>query len=101
MSDEIPLELHIPVPPTRPGESASFAHLDIPPAGTSPRPSSDASAADIRPLAYGLIRVLDEAGQPMEPWNPALDPEDLRRGLRAMLMTRVFDERMFRAQRKG
>ena len=35
------------------------------------------------------------------PWNPQLDADTLRRGLRAMLLTRVFDERMFRAQRQG
>jgi 2-oxoisovalerate dehydrogenase E1 component alpha subunit len=45
--------------------------------------------------------VLDDEGQAVGPWNPALEPQVLRRGLRAMLLTRAFDERMVRAQRQG
>jgi len=55
----------------------------------------------MRELAYALIRVLDENGAAVGPWNPRLEPETLRRGLRAMLLTRAYDERMFRAQRQG
>jgi len=47
-----------------------------------------------------LVRVLDEADQAVGPWDPKLKPEVLRRGLRAMLLTRAFDERMFMAQRQ-
>ena len=55
----------------------------------------------MRELAYGLIRVLDEEGRAIGPWNPRVDPETLRRGLKAMLLTRAFDDRMYRAQRQG
>ncbi len=33
--------------------------------------------------------------------GPGLDPETLRRGLRAMMLTRAYDERMYLAQRQG
>ena len=38
---------------------------------------------------------------PSGPWHPHLDPHDLQVGLRHMVLTRVFDERMQRAQRTG
>jgi 2-oxoisovalerate dehydrogenase E1 component alpha subunit len=101
MPDRCRLSLHIPSPRSRPGEPANFDHLVIPAAGTAPRPDSTAAASEIRNLAYGLIRVLDENARAVGPWDPGLDPEHLRRGLRAMLLTRVFDERMFRAHRQG
>ena len=50
---------------------------------------------------YGLIRVLDDEGGAVGPWDARLDAEHLRRGLKAMLLTRGFDERMFRAHRQG
>src|SRR5262249_52978859 len=56
---------------------------------------------ETHPLAFSLIRVLDEKGAAKGPWNPRLDAETLRRGLKAMILTRVFDERMYRAQRQG
>lgn len=96
-----PLHLHVPEPKFRPGDSADFGHFDIPPAGSMPRPDETAAADSIRDLAYGLIRVLDEAGQAVGPWNPKLPPETLLKMLRSMALTRAFDERMFRAQRQG
>jgi 2-oxoisovalerate dehydrogenase E1 component alpha subunit len=96
-----PMALYIPEPPTRPGDEAQFAHLDIPPAGSVPRPDSASSAHDMRPLAYGLVRVLDEAGQAVGAWDPRLSPDTLRQMLRDMALTRAFDDRMFRAQRQG
>jgi len=101
MPDRCRLSLHIPSPRSRPGAPANFNHLVIPAAGHAPRPDSTASAATIRDLAYGLIRVLDENARAVGPWDPKLDPEHLRRGLKAMALTRVFDERMFRAHRQG
>jgi 2-oxoisovalerate dehydrogenase E1 component alpha subunit len=95
------LSLHIPSPRSRPGEPANFDHLVIPAAGDALRPDSTASAATIRDLAYGLIRVLDDNAHAVGPWDPGLAPEHLRRGLKAMALTRVFDERMFRAHRQG
>lgn len=55
----------------------------------------------MRDLAYGLVRVLDDAGNAVGPWNPRLSPDVMRRMLRAMVLTRAFDDRMFRAQRQG
>jgi 2-oxoisovalerate dehydrogenase E1 component alpha subunit len=55
----------------------------------------------MRDMPFGLVRVLDMDGRAVGPWDPRLDPAVLRRGLRAMLLTRVFDERMFRAHRQG
>jgi 2-oxoisovalerate dehydrogenase E1 component alpha subunit len=52
-------------------------------------------------LPFGLVRVLDDAGRAVGPWKVELEPQCLREGLRAMLVTRAFDERMYRAQRQG
>jgi 2-oxoisovalerate dehydrogenase E1 component alpha subunit len=97
----VPLQLHIPEAHYRPGDVADFSYLNLPPAGSAPRPSPDAPAAETRDLAFGLVRVLDEDGTAQGPWNPGLSPEELLRGLRHMLMMRSFDDRMFKAQRQG
>jgi 2-oxoisovalerate dehydrogenase E1 component alpha subunit len=94
------LKLHIPEPAYRSGDPDDFAGLGPTLTGTVPSPRTDVSPADIRELAFSLIRVLDDDGNAMGPWNPALDPRVLHRGLRTMLLTRAFDERMFRAQRQ-
>ncbi|ETI63878.1 2-oxoisovalerate dehydrogenase subunit alpha [Sphingobium sp. C100] len=96
-----PLRLHVPEPPARPGESADFTHFDIPPAGAQARPDEACPPADMRDMAYGLVRVLDEEGQAVGPWNPRLPAETLLKMLRYMALTRAFDARMFRAQRQG
>lgn len=93
------LTLYIPEPEARPGEAADFsgAYLER----SQQRPEIDCAAAAMREQAFCLIRVLDDAGTASGPWNPNLDTDSLRRGLRAMLLTRAFDDRMFRAQRQG
>jgi 2-oxoisovalerate dehydrogenase E1 component alpha subunit len=96
-----PLSLHIPEPHYRPGDVADFSNVVIPTAGTTPRPDSAAPAASMREMVYGLVRVLDDDGTAVGPWDPRLAPELLRAMLRAMALTRAFDERMFRAQRQG
>lgn len=93
--------LHVPEPPARPGEEPDFSHLEIPPAGALPRPPVDVPAREISDYAYGLIRVLDDDGNAVGPWDPKLDPEVMRRGLRAMQLTRIYDDRLYRAQRQG
>ena len=95
------LSLHVPEPDARPGDEVDFSAIEIPAAGSVGRPDVAAAAADTHPLCFTLVRVLDEEGQAVGPWDPKLDPETLRRMLRDMLMVRVFDERMFRAQRQG
>ena len=94
-------ELHIPEPHRRPGESPSFEHFKIPAAGATLRPDPAAPAHELRDLPYGLVRVLDEAGDAVGPWKAELSPDTLRQGLRAMLLTRIFDDRLFRAHRQG
>lgn len=78
-----------------------FSGLSIPAAGAAPRPAPDTPAEKLRDMAYGLIRVLDDQGQAQGPWAPRLDPDRLRHALRAMLVTRLFEERMFRSHRQG
>lgn len=96
-----PLHLHVPEPKFRPGDTADFEHFEIAPAGSTPRPDESAAAGDMRDLAYGLVRVLDDEGRAVGPWNPRLPAETLLKMLRAMALTRAFDGRMFRAQRQG
>ena len=96
-----PLRLHIPEARFRPGDKPDFSYLQLPKAGAAIRPEIDAKASATRDLAYGLVRVLDEDSAAVGAWDPKLAPETLQRGLRAMLLTRAFDERMFRAQRQG
>jgi 2-oxoisovalerate dehydrogenase E1 component alpha subunit len=78
-----------------------FGNLRLSPAGEVPRPPIDVDHVEMRDLAYRLIRVLDDQGRAVGPWAPALPVETLIRGLRAMMLTRAFDERMYRAQRQG
>jgi 2-oxoisovalerate dehydrogenase E1 component alpha subunit len=56
---------------------------------------------EILPLAFELVRVLDDDHRAVGPWDPHLDPAELQVGLRHMLLTRAFDERMVRMQRAG
>lgn len=101
MSNRPPLRLHVPEPYARPGDTPDFSHFQIPDAGETRRPDIAEPEPQMRDLPYGLIRVLDEKHKAVGPWDPRLAPEILRQGLRAMLLTRVFDERMFRAHRQG
>jgi 2-oxoisovalerate dehydrogenase E1 component alpha subunit len=101
MKNAVSLSLHVPEPPARPGEQPDFSCVRPPPAGLQSRPDIRCSAEDTRDLAHGLIRVLNEAGEAVGPWDPRLDAEVLKRGLRAMMTVRAFDERMHRQQRQG
>jgi 2-oxoisovalerate dehydrogenase E1 component alpha subunit len=95
------LSLHVPAPRTRPGDKPDFSGWTFPEPGATPRPDIDANGAELRDYAYGLIRVLDMEGNALGPWAPSLPPDVMRRGLKYMLLTRAFDERMHRAQRQG
>jgi 2-oxoisovalerate dehydrogenase E1 component alpha subunit len=95
------LEPHIPPHHPAPGEKPDFGYVRRYAAGVTERPAIDVPAQQTHELAYHLIRVLDDDGASLGAWDPRLDPETLRRGLRAMMLTRAFDERMFRAQRQG
>ncbi len=101
MKNQPELSLHIPQPKCRPGDRVDFSELDLPAAGAAPRPDVNTDAQDMHHMAYDLIRVLDEEGRAVGPWAPKLDGQTLRKGLRNMLLTRIFDDRMYRAQRQG
>jgi 2-oxoisovalerate dehydrogenase E1 component alpha subunit len=93
--------LHVPRPPARPGEAPDFSYVAISPAGAVSRPDPNASLSATEPLATQMVRVLDEKHRAVGPWDPHLSSRDLELGLRHMLLTRQFDDRMHRAQRQG
>ncbi|MDQ1243515.1 MAG: 2-oxoisovalerate dehydrogenase component alpha subunit [Pseudomonadota bacterium] len=93
--------LHTPRPHSRPGDEPDFSYLETSPAGAVRRPDVNARVRDISHLSIDLVRVLDDDHQAVGPWHPHLDPHDLQVGLRHMLLTRIYDERMQRAQRSG
>ena len=95
------LKLHIPPHHPAPGERPDFSYVRRYAAGVTERPATDVPAHATHELAYHLIRVLDDDGAAVGAWDPKLDPETLRRGLRAMMLTRAYDDRMMRAQRQG
>ena len=93
--------LHVPRPPARPGQAPDFSYLQISPAGELARPEVTAAFTDTEFLASGMVRVLDEQHRAVGPWNPHLEPDELQVGLRHMLLTRLFDQRMQTIQRQG
>lgn len=93
--------LHVPAVPARPGEAPDFSYVHVVPAGAVPRPNPRVPVGETVELAESLIRVLDDDGQACGAWDPKLAPEVLLAGLRDMLLTRVFDDRMQRTQRQG
>ncbi|KQP02425.1 3-methyl-2-oxobutanoate dehydrogenase (2-methylpropanoyl-transferring) subunit alpha [Pseudorhodoferax sp. Leaf265] len=100
MREHPALRLHVPEPTGRPGCATDFSFLQISGAGTVRKPPVDTSHFETADLAYALIGVLDRDGQAVGPWSPQIDGTQLRRGLRAMMKTRIFDARMTIAQRQ-
>ncbi|MBK6289372.1 MAG: 3-methyl-2-oxobutanoate dehydrogenase (2-methylpropanoyl-transferring) subunit alpha [Pseudomonadales bacterium] len=94
-------KLHLPEAPFRPGEVPDYSYLDIPAPEDSFRPDPLCEPVATRELCFGLIRVLDDAGHAKGPWGEDVSAATLRTGLRHMLMTRCYDDRMFRMQRQG
>lgn len=101
MSDTQSLSLHVPEPLSRPGDKPDFSYIEVPAAGATARPDVDCEAHQMRDLAFGLVRVLDDDSNAVGPWALDLDDELLLKGLRVMEKTRLFDERMQMAQRQG
>jgi 2-oxoisovalerate dehydrogenase E1 component alpha subunit len=93
--------LHLPRVPARPGETPDFSYVHLSPAGSVPRPEVNIRAKDTISLSVELVRVLDDRGDALGPWHPHLDPAELQVGLRHMMLTRLFDDRMQRTQRAG
>lgn len=101
MSDYGPLSFRVPEPPVRPGDEPDFSDFDVPRAGTVRRPDIDAKSEDIKDLATTMIRVLNRDAEAVGPWAIDVDSDLLLDGLRAMMRTRAFDERMMTLQRQG
>ncbi|MBB3763168.1 3-methyl-2-oxobutanoate dehydrogenase (2-methylpropanoyl-transferring) subunit alpha [Sphingomicrobium lutaoense] len=95
------LALHVPEPPYRPGDTPDYSNLEIPEAGSAPRPDVACDDSETHPLVNHLVRVLDDDHKAVGPWDPKLDPEVLRKIYRDMVTVRIFDDRMYRAQRQG
>ena len=95
------LALHVPEPAFRPGDTADFSELKVPAAGSAPRPDTNVPAAATYELTNTLVRVLGENNRAIGPWDPKLAPETLVKMLRDMVTVRIFDDRMYRAQRQG
>jgi 2-oxoisovalerate dehydrogenase E1 component alpha subunit len=95
------LALHVPEPAFRPGDTPDFSSLKIPAAGAAPRPDTSAAAAETHPLTTALVRVLSDDGKAVGLWDPKLDHDTLCKMLKDMVTVRIFDDRMYRAQRQG
>ncbi len=95
------LSLHVPEPTVRPGGKPDFSHVSVPEAGEAPRPPIDVAPGEIRDFAYSMIRVLDDNGDAVGDWAGELGAEQIRKGLRDMMLTRAFDARMLLSQRQG
>ena len=100
LRDPLPLELHVPTAPHRPGDQPQFAPFTTQP-GDLPRPDTLAPFASVREHASGMIRVLDDEGAACGPWSPAINGQQLRHGLEMMLRARHLDARMISMQRQG
>jgi 2-oxoisovalerate dehydrogenase E1 component alpha subunit len=100
MSKDEALRLHVPEPTGRPGCATDFSYLRLSPAGEVRRPEVDVQPMDTRDLAYSLVSVLDKDGKAVGPWVPDISTEQVRKGMRAMMKTRIFDSRMLMAQRQ-
>lgn len=101
IKNTVSLSLRVPEPKARPGDPIDFSGLNVPPAGACPKPDLRVTGYDIRDHAFMLIRVLDEKGAAVGPWDPKLSPALLKSGLRTMVITRAYDDRMYRMQRQG
>jgi 2-oxoisovalerate dehydrogenase E1 component alpha subunit len=100
LKDPLPMMLHVPTAPHRPGEAPCFASVSNEPADL-PRPDTLAPYEDLREHASGLIRVLGGDDLAAGAWQPQLSPQQLRSGLECMLRVRHFDGRMVAMQRQG
>ncbi|MEO1017436.1 MAG: thiamine pyrophosphate-dependent enzyme [Pseudomonadota bacterium] len=98
---DAPLSLSVPKPVCRPGDRPDFSSFVIPKAGETRRPDIDEDPEDMRDMAFSIVRVLSRAGDAIGPWAEDLSPEFLLAGLRHMMLLRIFDDRLLKAQRQG
>jgi 2-oxoisovalerate dehydrogenase E1 component alpha subunit len=100
LKDPLPMVLHVPTAPHRPGERTCFPPLKQQPSDLS-RPDTLAPHESLLEHASGLIRVLGDDGLAAGAWQPQLSAQQLRGGLEMMLRARHFDARMIAMQRQG
>jgi 2-oxoisovalerate dehydrogenase E1 component alpha subunit len=100
LKDPLPMMLHLPAAPHRPGDVPCFAPVQHQPGDLS-RPDTLARHNELHAHASGLIRVLDDDGVASGAWQPHLSPQQLRSGLEMMLRARHLDSRMTTMQRQG
>src|SRR3954470_9576387 len=100
LKDPLPMMLHVPAAPHRPGDAPSFATTCYE-MNDLPRPDALASYEECREHATGMIRVLGNDDIAAGAWQPQLSPQQLRSGLESMLRVRQFDLRMMAMQRQG
>ncbi len=93
------LQLRIPEPARGATPADQFRFISA--AGEMARPALDEKVERVALMRKQLVRVLDDDGNAVGEWVPALSDDDKRRGLRDMMLTRSFDARMFRAHRQG
>lgn len=96
----LPMQLRVPTAPHRPGDVPRFEPFPNEP-GDLPRPDTLVPSQELRPHAEGVLRVLDDSGQAVGPWDPGLTPQQLRSGLEMILRARHYDARMTAMQRQG
>lgn len=101
MADKVSLSLHVPEPQFRPGSTPDFSTVAIPPAGSVRRPDVTEDPENMRDLAFTIIRVLSRDGEAVGPWSGLLTDDEIKDGLRHMMLLRAFDARMLMAQRQG
>src|SRR3954452_21460721 len=100
LKDPLPMMLHVPSAPHRPGDSPCFTPVRQQPGDLS-RPDTLAPHDELRDHASGLIRVLDDDALASGEWQPQLSSQQLRAGLEMMLRARHLDLRMIAMQRQG
>lgn len=101
MPDAMPLALHVPEPQFRPGSKPDFGNLTIPQAGSVRKPDIAEDPENMRDLAFTIIGVLNREGEAVGPWVGTLTDDEIKEGLRYMMLLRAFDARMLMAQRQG
>ena len=94
------IRLRIPELVGRPDSAAAAARF-ISPAGEARRPDLDEKVERIALMRKQLVRVLDDDGAAVGPWAGGLSGDQMRIGLRDMMLVRRFDARMLRAHRQG
>jgi len=79
MTSYAPLKLHVPEPPARPGQEPDFSYLRLGPAGVVRQPPIESRPSQTADIADALVRVLDDDGNAVGPWDPKCFAPDCAR----------------------